>query len=135
MCLNSPQRQRRRDDCPRTAYIGGVDYGTGCTTPPGQSWVDTVTNSQTQDWRLVFTWVGPQAPSSCSPGGGPYPSYISTNTSTAYNQGDWRGRECLLQACVHGRERDECAGRRRRRELQQHDHMPQRCVVIHEGLG
>jgi hypothetical protein len=72
-------------------YTGGVNLGTGCTAPPGTSWFDSVTNGANQDWRIVFTWVGPQAPSSCNPGGGPYSSYISTNTTTAYNQGKAEG--------------------------------------------
>ncbi len=58
-------------------YIGGSDVACGPTITA--SWVTTVTN---QGWTLLPIWVGPQSP--CWAYGG---AKISTNTTTAYNQG------------------------------------------------
>ena len=58
-------------------YIGGV--ARGCAQPSlGASWVSAVFE---QGWRLIPTWVGPQAP--CTGFG----SRISLNAATARNQG------------------------------------------------
>lgn len=58
-------------------YIGGV--ARGCSQPNlTASWV---TSTFGQGWRLIPTWVGPQAP--CNT----FTSKISTNTTTAFNQG------------------------------------------------
>ena len=58
-------------------YIGGV--ARGCSQPNlTASWVTSIFG---QGWRLIPTWVGPQAP--CST----FTSKISTNTTTAFNQG------------------------------------------------
>jgi hypothetical protein len=58
-------------------YIGGEDRA--CSQPNlTASWVSAVT---TQGWHLLPLWVGPQNP--CVPG---Y-DHFSTNTSTAYSQG------------------------------------------------
>jgi photosystem II stability/assembly factor-like uncharacterized protein len=60
-------------------YIGGANRG--CAQPTvTSSWVHSVF---TQGWRLVPTWVGPQAPGSSCTGC----SKMSTNTTTARQQG------------------------------------------------
>lgn len=66
-------------------YIGGNQRS--CSQPNlTSSWINTVMNGTvngiTMGWSLLPLWVGPQDP--CQPGFG---SYISLNTSTAYNQG------------------------------------------------
>lgn len=58
-------------------YIGGSVVA--CTPTITASWVSTVIN---QGWTLLPIWVGPQSP--CTTFGG---AKISTNTTTAYNQG------------------------------------------------
>ncbi|HEX4420519.1 MAG TPA: glycoside hydrolase domain-containing protein [Kofleriaceae bacterium] len=60
-------------------YIGGVNRGCG-QSGLTSSWVHSVF---TQGWRLVPTWVGPQAPGSSCTGC----SQMSTNTTTARQQG------------------------------------------------
>jgi hypothetical protein len=69
-------------------YIGGSSYNSNCSAPSG-SWIDTVTSSASQAWNLVFTWVGPQAPASCTSRS--FSTYMSLNTTTAYNQGTSEG--------------------------------------------
>src|SRR6266508_1010027 len=62
-------------------YIGGSQRA--CSQPNlTSSWINTVMSGSTMNWRLLPLWVGRQDP--CQPGFG---SYISLNTSTAYNQG------------------------------------------------
>jgi Rv2525c-like, glycoside hydrolase-like domain len=66
-------------------YIGGNERA--CSQPNlTASWISTVTsgsaNGISMAWKLLPIWVGPQDP--CEPGFG---SYISLNTSTAFNQG------------------------------------------------
>jgi hypothetical protein len=66
-------------------YIGGNERA--CSQPNlTKSWISTVTsgsaNGISMAWKLLPIWVGPQDP--CQPGFG---SYISTNTSTAFTQG------------------------------------------------
>jgi glycoside hydrolase-like protein len=63
-------------------YIGGSNRG--CSQPNlTASWITTVQN---QGWGLLPIWVGPQMKyPDCQ--GRQYNSYISLNTSTAYNQG------------------------------------------------
>jgi photosystem II stability/assembly factor-like uncharacterized protein len=61
-------------------YIGGADRG--CSQPGlNSSWVSTVTG---QGWKLIPTWVGPQAPCNTSC---PTCSQFSSNPSTAASQG------------------------------------------------
>lgn len=61
------------------AYLGGADLGGGCSTM-NSSWVSSVTS---MGWGIEPIWVGPQDP--CWGGSG---SMFSTNTSTAYSQGE-----------------------------------------------
>jgi hypothetical protein len=61
-------------------YIGGSNRA--CSQPNLTSnWVQT---SQGYGWDFYLTWVGPQ--SQCA-GGGPYSTYINSNTTVAYQQG------------------------------------------------
>jgi hypothetical protein len=58
-------------------YLGGSSYGTGCTR-----WSNAnVSTLQSQGWKFLPLWVGPQAP--CTG----FPSRFSSNPTTAYNQG------------------------------------------------
>ncbi|MGH8032545.1 MAG: glycoside hydrolase domain-containing protein [Luteimonas sp.] len=60
-------------------YIGGSNRGCG-QAGLGSGWVNSIFN---QGWRLIPTWVGPQAPGSvCRTCG-----IMSTNTTTARQQG------------------------------------------------
>ena len=63
-------------------YIGGSEKANCGGATLSSSWITTVTN---QGWDLVFIWVGPQMPSTCS--GRSWAYTISLNTSTAYSQG------------------------------------------------
>jgi Domain of unknown function (DUF1906) len=69
-------------------YIGGSNMG--CSQPNlNSSWISSVTNGN-QFWALTPFWVGAQMPvNSC--GTRSYRSYISLNTTTAYNQGQTEG--------------------------------------------
>lgn len=75
-------------------YIGGSSENSNCTAASG-SWINTVTTSPTQAWDLVFTWVGPQVPSSCT--NRTFSTYMSLNTTTAYNQGKTEGANAYNQ--------------------------------------
>lgn len=58
-------------------YIGGSNRG--CSQPTlSSSWVTSIFH---QGWHIIPTWVGPQAP--CAG----FASSISTNTTTAFNEG------------------------------------------------
>jgi hypothetical protein len=58
-------------------YIGGSNRG--CSQPTlSASWVTSIFH---QGWHIIPTWVGPQAP--CAG----FSSAISTNTTTAFNEG------------------------------------------------
>lgn len=74
------------------AYIGGSDINPNCTSSPSASWISTVISTPgTNYWDLTFTWVGPQmSPTACGGATG-NPTLISTNTTTAYNQGSNEG--------------------------------------------
>jgi hypothetical protein len=64
-------------------YIGGSNRG--CSQPNlTSSWITTVQN---QGWGLLPIWVGPQMPYGTCQTIRTYNTYISLNTSTAYNQG------------------------------------------------
>jgi hypothetical protein len=67
-------------------YIGGNERACSQANLTA-GWISTVThgsaNGVAMSWKLLPFWVGPQDP--CQPGFG---SYISTNTSTAYSQGE-----------------------------------------------
>ncbi|HEY1776475.1 MAG TPA: DUF1906 domain-containing protein [Solirubrobacteraceae bacterium] len=65
-------------------YIGGSDQSCG---NPGSSWVSTVT---TAGWGVEPIWVGPQNP--CWGGSG---ATFSTNTSTAYSQGETQASDAI----------------------------------------
>jgi len=67
-------------------YIGGSEKASCGGATLSSSWINTVT---AQGWDIVFIWVGPQMPSSCSSRS--WADTISLNTSTAYNQGDNEG--------------------------------------------
>lgn len=66
-------------------YIGGNERACSQANLTA-SWISTVTsgsvNGISMSWKLLPIWVGPQDP--CEPGFG---SYISLNTTTAFNQG------------------------------------------------
>lgn len=62
-------------------YIGGANRSCPNTNLTA-AWVSAV---HAQGWGLYPLWVGPQAPDACNPKA--YSSYISTNTTTARNQG------------------------------------------------
>lgn len=67
-------------------YLGGANRS--CSQPNlTSSWISTVTNS-TQRWGVIPIWVGPQMPNpTCQTLHTYAGGYISTNTSTAYSQG------------------------------------------------
>lgn len=67
------------------AYLGGSDLSS-CTTPSA-SWVNTVTG---QGWNIEPLWAGPQDP--CFTGGG---ALFSTNTTTAFNQGETQASDAV----------------------------------------
>lgn len=64
-------------------YIGGSEKANCGGATLSSSWISTVVS---QGWDLVFIWVGPQMPSSCSSRS--FSDTISLNTSTAYTQGE-----------------------------------------------
>jgi hypothetical protein len=74
-------------------YIGGSNRG--CAQPNlTSSWVSTV---QGQGWGLLPIWVGPQmANGTCTTR--TYNTYISLNTTTAYNQGYSEGSSAYSAA-------------------------------------
>jgi hypothetical protein len=62
-------------------YIGGVEYGCSLANDTHMSdWLDTVNS---YGWNFEYTWVGPQAPQSCTVNSSVF-SYVP---STAYSQG------------------------------------------------
>jgi hypothetical protein len=67
-------------------YIGGSEKANCGGATLSSSWITTVTS---QGWNLVFIWVGPQMPSSCTSRS--WSDTISLNTSTAYTQGKNEG--------------------------------------------
>lgn len=73
-------------------YIGGSEKANCGGATLSSSWINTVVG---QGWSLVFIWVGPQMPSSCSSGG--WGSTISLNTSTAYTQGQNEAHAAYLK--------------------------------------
>jgi len=63
-------------------YIGGPDLSSGCKSSNlTAKWISNVND---QGWSFVPTWIGPQ--SHCATVG-TYGTYISNDTTTAYNQG------------------------------------------------
>jgi hypothetical protein len=70
-------------------YIGGDERGCSQANLT-KGWIATVTNGTADgvqmNWKLLPIWVGPQDP--CQSGFG---HYISTNTTTAFDQGESEG--------------------------------------------
>jgi hypothetical protein len=73
-------------------YIGGSQKANCGGATLSSSWIDTVT---AQGWQLVFIWVGPQMPSSCS--SRTFSHTISLDPSTAYTQGHNEGDAAYAQ--------------------------------------
>ena len=73
-------------------YIGGSEKANCGGATLSSSWITTVTN---QGWDLVFIWVGPQMPSSCSSRS--FSDTISLDTATAYNQGKTEAHAAYLK--------------------------------------
>jgi hypothetical protein len=75
-------------------YIGGDEMA--CSQPNlNSSYISTITNSS-QYWRLTMFWVGPQAP------GEGYANSFSSNTSTAFSQGETQAIDAYNEAVSLG---------------------------------
>src|SRR5690348_12780028 len=73
-------------------HLGGSSYGTGCTRwSAGQ-----VSTLRSQGWKFLPLWVGPQAP--CTG----FSSRISSNTTTAFNQGKAEALSAYQQIVAYG---------------------------------
>ena len=68
-------------------YIGGSNMA--C---PNTNVTASYINQEVGPWRMLFIWVGPQPP--CSGG----PSTFSSNTTTAFNQGQTTAQNAYLHA-------------------------------------
>lgn len=71
-------------------YLGGSNRSNCGGAALTSSWITTVTESNNSPynlWSLVWIWVGPQMPYSTCQTHNRYNNYVSTNTTTAYNQG------------------------------------------------
>ena len=69
-------------------YLGGSNRS--CSQPNlTSSWITAVTNGTDGQWGIIPIWVGPQMPNPACQTLHTYAGgYISTNTSTAYTQGE-----------------------------------------------
>lgn len=65
-------------------YIGGSNKANCGGATVNSSWISTVLS---ENWQLIFTWVGPQMPYGTCQTHNTYNTYVSLNTSTAYTQG------------------------------------------------
>jgi hypothetical protein len=76
------------------AYVGGPNYSSRCTTPSGP-WLSSAVSGTYGAWGLIFTWVGAQMPDVCTTRA--FNTYISTNSTTAYSQGNTEGVNAFHQ--------------------------------------
>jgi hypothetical protein len=77
-------------------YLGGSNRS--CSQPNlTSSWVSSAVNGPTSRWGLIPLWVGPQMPNgTCTSRF--FNTYVSLNTTTAYNQGRTEGSNAYTAA-------------------------------------